>query len=857
MSSIFNSGIKVFKHLVSGRAFSSRNYGLSDLLMYAKMIDQGIILQSDGSFLCAFWFRGSDLETSTDEELAILSMQLNNGFNLLGSGWMFHVDTVRYSATDYTAIEECFFTHATHRLIDEERRELYKNERSHFENMYVISFTYKPKIDIGTKMGLFFRAEHNNADNNDYSYHLKYFKNKINEVSELLTKELNLEFMNSHSLVSYISWTLTGEAIDIKLPIKYGIFLKYLLATKDLIGGENPKIGDKYIRAITIMGFPSESYPGILDRLNYLDFEYRFNTRFIMISQYEGSRMIDKISNLWYQKRVSAMDTVKMSLAIESNIKVDQNSESNYIDATSAKFLNESGSVKFGFYTSTVIIMDEDLNRVERNAAQIRSVFRTIGFQSQVERHHSIEAFLGSLPGYSYANVRKWLVHSLNVADIMPSTSIWSGLTHNPCSFYADNNPPLFYARTNGYTPMRISLHVEDNGHTLILGPTGSGKSTLLNFIISQHFRYKNARVFVFDKNRSSLPLCYSSGGTFYDIGQDNNEVYFQPLSNLEGDLDFDFALNWLEELCRLNGLNDRFNDNHRKSITKALSLMQQETAIDRRTISYFRHLVQDYDREIADILDAFSQEFREFERSSSGHSGFMNKIFDANNDTIQVNKSVFTVFEMSKLMELGDRVVIPALRYLIHVVSKQFDSCEPTLMVFDESFLFFKHPLFRERIIEWIKTMRKFNVAIVFATTELADLFQYDDLRSALKTNCATKIFLPNRKATTDDIAIQYQSMGLNEKQIELISHGMRGEYFYMSDLGTRRFTLDLTPDQASFAYVAKTSSEDVKRAIKLKNEKPYEDFGYHWLKECGFAEDKRQLWLRYSKEMKLKNIE
>lgn len=843
-------GHKAFKRFVSGRAFSSRSYGLSDLLMYAKMIDEGIILQTDGSFLCAFWFRGSDLETSTDEELSILSAQLNNGFNLLGSGWMFHVDTIRYLANDYTLADDCFFTTPSTRLIDEERRELYKNEQGHYENAYIINFTYRPKIDFGSKMGLFFRKEENNQKNSDYSYHLKQFKNKVSEVAELLTKELNLEMMNSQSLISYISWCLTGEAVDIKLPVKYGVFLKYLLASKDLIGGENPKIGDKYIRAITIMGFPSESYPGILDRLNYVDFEYRWNTRFIMISQYEGSKIIDKISNLWYQKRISAMDTIKMSLAIDSNVRIDHNSESHYNDATTAKFLNESGEVKFGFYTSTVIITSEDLNTVERNATVIRNIFRSIGFQSQVERHHSIEAFLGSMPGYSYANVRKWLIHSLNIADIMPSTSIWSGLTYNPCSFYKDNNPPLFYARTNGYTPMRVSLHVEDNGHTLILGPTGSGKSTLLNFIISQHFRYKNARVFVFDKNRSSLPLCYSSNGNFYDIGEENNNVYFQPLSSLEGDLDFDFALNWLEELCRLNGLNETFNDNHRKALRHALLLMQKETTVDRRTISYFRHLVQDYDREIADILDGFSQEKRSLEMSSS--NSFINKIFDANNDLIQVNNSKFTVFEMSKLMELGDRVVIPALRYLIHVVTKQFDSCEPTLMVFDESFLFFKHPLFRERIIEWIKTVRKFNVAIVFATTEIADLFKYDDLRSALKTNCATKIFLPNRKALTDDIFIQYKSMGLNEKQIELVAHGVKGEYFYMSDLGTRKFTLDLYKDQATFAYVAKTSLEDIKKAIKLRANKPHDEFGYHWLQMCNISDTKQILWQKYFAEIK-----
>ena len=849
-TSWINFGTKTLKRFLSGRVFASQGYGLSDLLMYAKMIDDGIILQTDGSFLIAFWYRGSDLETSTDEELAILSAQLNSAFNLLGSGWLFHIDMIRYSATGYTPEKDCCFSNATSLLIDAERRELYQNEDAHYENVYVVSFTYRPRIDFGSRLGLFFRRENTDNKQNgiDYSYYLKQFKGKVNEISELLTEQLNLVQMNSQSLLSYISWCLTGEVVDLKVPVKYGVFLKHFLASKDLVGGENPKIGDKFIRAVTIMGFPSESYPGILDRLNYVDFEYRFNTRFIMIGQYEGSRMIDKIANLWYQKRISAMDTIKMSLAIDSNVKVNQNSNSQFQDAESAKLLNDTGDVKFGFYTATVILTDDDSVSIERNAAHLRNIFRSLGFQSQVERHHGIEAYLGSLPGYSYANVRKWLIHSLNVADIMPNTSIWSGLTYNPCSFYTHNNPPLFYARTNGHTPLRISLHVADNGHSLIVGPTGSGKSTLLNFIIAQHFRYQNSRVFVFDKNRSSLPLCYSCNGRFYDIGEEENSIYFQPLANLENDLDFDFAANWLEEVCCLNGLMGKFDDTHRRAIRKALQLMQQETPVERRTISYFRHLVQDYAREVANVLDGFSSESRNDYTMSN--TGFINKIFDASDDVVNLDQSRFTVFEMAKLMEQGDRVIIPALRYLIHTISKRFDSGEPTLMIFDESFLFFKHELFRDRIIEWIKTVRKFNVAIVFATSELTDLLKYDDLRSALKTNCATKIFLPNRRATNPDIYVQYKSMDLNQKQIELIAMSRRGEYFYTSDLGNRKFTLDLDEKQATYAFVARTSQQDVKQAMALKQQDK-KDFAYHWLNACNVAVTKQDQWREYFKQL------
>ncbi len=844
LNNIFHQGKTILKNFVSGRTFAGNNFGLSDLLLYAKMVDEGIILQTDGSFLAAFWFKGSDLETSTDEELAILSAQINTAFNLLSSGWLFHIDTLRYKAMDYTKEKDSFFPDATSKLIDNERRSIYQSEGSHYENAYAISFTYRPTVDFGSRLGLFFRKT-NGSTEYDYSHYLSIFKNKLHEIIELLTKQINLLPMKSDDILSYISWCLTGEPIELKLPIRYGIFLKHYLASHDLYGGENPKIGDNYIKAITVSGFPSESYPGILDKLNYLDFEYRWSTRFIFLSQYEGSKVIDRISNLWYQKRISASDTIKLSLSIDSNIKINQNSDSQYQDAESAKSINESGDVKFGFYTATVIVIDKNQANVDHKADLIRTLFRSLGFQSQVERIHSVEAYLGTLPGYSYANVRKWLIHTLNISDIMPSTSIWSGLSYNPCGFYPENSPPLFFAETTGSTPLRLSLHVADNGHTLILGPTGSGKSTLLNFIIAQHLRYKNARVFVFDKNRSSLPLCYGCNGNFFDIGNSTNNIYFQPLANLESDLDFDFAANWVEELCVLNGLADKFNDSHRLAIRKALVLMQQETPQPRRTLSYFRHLVQDYDKSVAAILDNFSQEQRALYETSSSSSGLVNKIFDASDNVLSFG--VFNVFEMGKLMDMGDKVIIPALRYLIHVISKQFDNAFPTLIVFDESFIFFKHPLFRERIIEWIKTVRKFNVAIVFATQEMADLMKYSDLNSALKTNCATKIFLPNRKASSAEIFDQYRAHDLNKKQIDLIAHGVRGDYFYFSDLGTRRFSLELNKNQATYAFVARTSQQDINDAIKIKANYPNE-FGLAWLKHCKIDSSLVSQWNNYN---------
>ena len=95
------ANLKTLRRCLSGRIFWGNKYGFSDLLMYAKMVDDGVILQTDGSFLSAYWFNGADLETSTNQELAVASSKLNAAFNLLGSGWLFHIDTIRYKAGDY------------------------------------------------------------------------------------------------------------------------------------------------------------------------------------------------------------------------------------------------------------------------------------------------------------------------------------------------------------------------------------------------------------------------------------------------------------------------------------------------------------------------------------------------------------------------------------------------------------------------------------------------------------------------------------------------------------------------------------------------------------------------------------
>ena len=117
-------------------------------------------------------------------------------------------------------------------------------------------------------------------------------------------------------------------------------------------------------------------------------------------------------------------------------------------DAQSAIGEAESNNVRFGYYTSCVVIMHTDRELVNEQAREVRKTVLNLGFGARIEDINAVEAYLGSIPGHGYPNVRRPILHTLNLADLLPITAVWVGTEHNPCPFYPENSPPLSYAAT-------------------------------------------------------------------------------------------------------------------------------------------------------------------------------------------------------------------------------------------------------------------------------------------------------------------------------------------------------------------------------------------------------------------------
>ena len=162
-----------------------------------------------------------------------------------------------------------------------------------------------------------------------------------------------------------------------------------------------------------------------------------------------------------------------------------------------------SGDVQFAQYSSNIICFDEDLDRLHENTRLVMKKIQNLGFACRLGNDQRRRGVARQSSGDGYRNVRRVLLHTLNLADLLPITSVWAGLRENPSRLMPKHSPPLLFAATTGATPFRVNLHVADLGHTLMCGPSGAGKSTALGLIAAQWFRYPRAQVFAFDKGYS------------------------------------------------------------------------------------------------------------------------------------------------------------------------------------------------------------------------------------------------------------------------------------------------------------------------------------------------------------------
>lgn len=806
--------------------FRDRTQGLPDLLNFALLPEDGILQNKDGSLTVSWYFRGEDMDSATHAELSGISARLNGILVGLGNGWMLNCDAIRKPATTYPPSGA--MPDRTSWLIDEERRRQYEHEGAHFETTYALSLTYLPPLRASNKIiDMIYEDEGRDDSNEGFAARiLSQFKRQIDDFESALSGTLPLRRMRGirrtdesgktcieDELLQYMEFCVSGILRPVRLP-PVPMYLDALIGAHPFYGGIAPRVGDMHIQVVSIDGFPHESYPGILHELDSLGYEYRWATRFIFLDPQQARSVINGVRRRWQQKQRGLKDQMFNT----STGAVDLDALEMTEDAQSAIGEAESNNVRFGYYTSCVVMMHTDRELLLEQAREVRKALLNLGFGARIEDINAVEAYLGSIPGHAYPNVRRPILHTLNLADLLPITAVWAGLEYNPCPFYPEHSPPLSYAATTGWTPFRLCLHVGDVGHTLMIGKTGGGKSTALNFLIAQQLRYPNAQVFTFDKGYSSFALVNACGGAYYDIGADSSDLAFCPLKHIDTPADQAWAAEWIEIMLTLQGV----------SVTPASRQMVYEavmrlTRSPRRTLTEYVSELQD--EELRQALSHYTL------------AGPMGSLLDAEEDSL-IDGS-FQAFEMEHLMNMGEKNIVPVLLYLFRQVEARMDG-RPTMVALDECWLMLAHPLFREKVREWLKTWRKKNALVFLATQELADVMN-SPIRDVILASCPTKILLPNPEANENSSRPMYELIGLNDREIQLLAHAtVKRDYYYKSPLGRRIFSFGFGP--VALSFVGASSQDDI-RAIRQLIDTHGENWPAQWLRQRGL-EQWANLW-------------
>ena len=781
---------------------------LADYLPWGFLVATGIVLNKDGSFLRLAHYRGPDLESATEAELIGITARINNVLKRFGSGWVMFFEARRSRASHYPMSN---FPDPVSLLVDEERRKSFETEGGHFESSYVLSFCWLPPAETQDKAGAYLIERGDDARGISDSRGLEwrdYFMAETDRALDLLANILpEIGFLSDEETLTHLHSFVSTKDHPVSVPV-IPAYLDALLTDTPFTGGMAPKLGDQHLRTITVLGMPGTTTPGLLDELNDLAIAYRWVTRWIALDRPEAQKLLTRKRRQWFAKRKSVTAILREVLFNQETALLDTDAATKAAETNEALEDLGSGDVAFGYVTTTITVSADDETEADDAMRQVERVVNARGFVTIRESFNAVEAWLGSLPGNPYANVRQPIIHTLNLAHIMPISSVWAGPHWND---HLDQ-PPLLHAATRGSTPFRLNLHVGDVGHTMIVGPTGAGKSVLLAMLALQFRRYEQSQVFIFDKGRSARAAALMMGGIALDLSIGSG-LAFQPLSDIDNPATRAFARDWILALIAHEGIAT--DPSIKDQVWTALNSLASAPMVE-RSLTGLSLLLQS--NQLRQALLPYTLE------------GPWGSLLDGKDDRLSFADVMH--FELEGLMETKG-LVLPVLTYLFHRLEARFDG-RPTLLILDEAWLFLDSPLFATRIREWLKTLRKKNVAVVFATQSLADIAT-SSIAPAIIESCPTRIYLPNDRAIETQIREIYERFGLNPRQVEIISRATpKQDYYAQTARGNRLFELDLGP--LALAICSASTLPDHKMMDQLQREHDEVGFVIAFLRAKGF---------------------
>lgn len=476
--------------------------------------------------------------------------------------------------------------------------------------------------------------------------------------------------------------------------------------------------------------YPEATSPGLLDPLLRLPFEM------IVTESYAPN------------ERTTARE--RIDLTLRRSRSVDEEAAAERADMMAARDALGNGAVGFGDHHLTVLVRERALDRLDDACASAAAALADTGAIAVREDTNLEPSFWAQFPGNEDYVVRRALISSANMASF--------GSFHGFALGQASGNhwgDAVTLLETTSATPFFFNFHHGDLGNFSVIGPSGSGKTVVMNFLAAQAQKFK-PRTILFDKDRGAELFIRGIGGR-YDRINPGEPTGFNPLALPDTPANKAFLRDWLGVLLDADGPEEF------ATISAAVDATYANDPALRR-LRHFKELLAGARRpEPGDLADRLSAWIGSTSGANVDGGGEHAWLFDNDVDALDLDNRVLG-FDMTQLLD-NPRLRTPTMMYLFHRIDERLDG-EPTMILIDEGWKALDDEVFAARIRDWLKTLRKRNALVGFATQSAKDALE-SRISTALVEQTATMVFMPNSRARPEDYC---DGFGLTEHELALI---------------------------------------------------------------------------------------
>lgn len=704
-------------------AWSVREVRAGDRLPYRAHVSDSVVSLRDGSALCTLRIAGLPFETEEagqlDHMLAVRETMLRS---VLDARFVLyhHVVRRRVAISLPAAFSDPFAA-----VLDEARRD--RLERTPlFVNEQFLTIVRRPARG---KAGLIERLHRGTArDARPDARELRDLEAAATGLATALepygARVLGCPDGRSEPL-ELLSAIYNGEWRSVLLPpedVDLGHHLPYSRVSFGLEAIETRRAGSRDFAALlSLKEYPDATRAGMLDTLLRLPHEMVLTESFAPADRQGARERID--------------------LAVRRLKSADEEAFAERGQMMAARDALGAGQVGFGDHHFTVLVREHSIARLEQASAAAASALADIGIIAVREDTNLEPAFWAQFPGNESYAVRRALISTANAAGFLSLHGFPLGRARG--NHWGD---AVSVFETTSATPYFFNFHQGDLGNFTVIGPSGSGKTVVLNYLTAQAQKFGPRTIF-FDKDRGA-EIFLRAMNAHYTRLVPGEPTGLNPLALADSPGARAFLRQFLARiLCATNAEEESV-------IAEAVDALYDHDARFRR-LRHLRELLAGGRRpEPGDLASRLAPWILD---------GPQAWLFDNAEDRLDLSSRIVGC-DLTALLD-DPALRTPALMYLFHRIEERLDG-EPTMILIDEGWKALDDEVFAARIRDWLKTLRKRNAIVGFATQSARDALD-SRISSAIVEQTATMIFTPNSRARIEDYC---DGFGLTEHELALI---------------------------------------------------------------------------------------